>query len=118
MFLMAHQDGDREMSDINLISYGTIKLSKCGGLYTKAMERWQAKLACDKKVWANFRQHYIKEYEELLAEGGGTTLGQDGYGGAFNVTEATTEDSSLTESIVQHAEQATAAEGEVTDLES
>ena len=74
MFLMAHPDGDREMSDVNLISYGTIKLSKCGGLYTKAMERWQAKLAGDKKVWANFRQHYITEYEKLLAEDGGTTL--------------------------------------------
>ena len=84
MFPMAHPDGDREMSDVNLISYGTIKLSKCRGLYTKAMERWQAKTKDDKKLWANFRTHYITEYEKLLAEGGGTTLGQDGYGGAFN----------------------------------
>ena len=39
MFLMAHPDGDRELSDVNLISYGSIKLAKCGGLHTKAMER-------------------------------------------------------------------------------
>ena len=46
-------------------------------VYTKAMERWQAKPAPDKKVWAHFRKHYITEYEKLLAEGGGTTLGQE-----------------------------------------
>ena len=117
MFLMAHPDGDREMSDVNLISYGAIKLSKCGGLYTKAMERWQAKASYEKKVWANFRTHYITEYEKLLAEGSGTTLGQDGYGGAFHATE-TTDDNSLTESIVRYAERTTAAESKVSDLES
>jgi hypothetical protein len=117
MFLMAHPDGDRQMSDVNLISYGTIKLSKCGGLYSKAMERWQAKDNAIQRVWANFRQHYITEYEKLLAEGGGTTLGQDGYGGAFHATESTTDDTSLTESIVRYAERATAAEGKVTELE-
>ena len=68
------------------------------------MERWQAKPADDKKVWANFRQHYITEYEKLLAEGGGTTLGQDGYGGAFNATDTEQDDSTLTESIVRYAE--------------
>ena len=43
MFLMAHPDGDCEISEVNLISYATIKLSKCGGLYTKTTERWQSK---------------------------------------------------------------------------
>ena len=37
MFLMAHPDGDRELSDVNLISYAMIKLSKCGGIYAKAI---------------------------------------------------------------------------------
>jgi len=50
MFLMAHPDGDRELSDVNLISYGSIKFAKCSGLYTKAMERWQATLVPDRKV--------------------------------------------------------------------
>ena len=40
IFLMAHPDGDHKLSDVNLIRYAMIKLSKCGGLYTKAIERW------------------------------------------------------------------------------
>ena len=32
MFLMAHPDGDRKLSDVNLISEAMIKLSKCGCL--------------------------------------------------------------------------------------
>ena len=32
IFLMAHPCGDRELSDVNLISYGMIELLKCGGL--------------------------------------------------------------------------------------
>ena len=117
MFLMAHPDGDREMSDVNLISYGSIKLAKCGGLYTKAMERWQAMPGPNKKVWANFRKHYITEYEKLLAEGGGTTLGQEGYGGAFHMADVMDDDTSITESIVKYAERATMAESKVSNLE-
>ena len=66
-----------------------IKLSKCGGLYTKSIERWQSKTKIDKKIWRNFRQHLIVEYENLLAEGVGTTLGQEVFGTSFNATEAT-----------------------------
>ena len=80
------------------------------------MERWQAKAQDDKKLWANFRTHYITEYEKLLAESGGTTLGQEGYGGAFNATE--TNEASLTESIVRYAEKTTAAESKVSELEN
>ena len=40
MFLMANPDGDLKLSDVNIIRYAMIKLSKCGGLYTKAIERW------------------------------------------------------------------------------
>ena len=43
MFLMAHPDGDHELSNINIISYAMIKLSKFGGLYNKAIERWHIK---------------------------------------------------------------------------
>ena len=35
MFLMAHPGRDCKLSDVNLISYDIIKLSKCGGLYNK-----------------------------------------------------------------------------------
>jgi len=117
MFLMAHPDGDRELSNVNLISYGSIKLAKCGGLYTKAMERWQAMPGPNKKVWANFRKHYITEYEKLLAEGGGTTLGQEGYGGTFYMADTMDDDTSITESIVKYAERATMAESKVSNLE-
>ena len=62
------------MNEVNLISYGTIKLSTCGGLYTEAMERWQAKPEADQQIWAVFHQHYITNYKKILAKGGGTPL--------------------------------------------
>ena len=86
MFLMANIDGDRKLISVNLISYTRIKLSKCGGLYTKAIERWQSNTKEDKKIWENSRQHLIAEYEKQLAEGWWTTLGQERYGMAFNAT--------------------------------
>ena len=55
--------------------------------------------------------------QKLLAEGSGMTLGQDGYGGAFNATKAV-DDNSLIESIVRYAERTTAVESKVSDLES
>ena len=67
MFLMAHPDGDQELSNVNFIIYAMIKLSKCGGLYTKAIERWNSKNKSDKKIWKNLRQHLIAEYEKLLS---------------------------------------------------
>ena len=53
-----------------------IKLSKCGGLYNRATERWESKTKEYKNIWENFRQYLISEYEKLLSEGGGTTLFQ------------------------------------------
>ena len=74
--------------------------------------------ACTRQnVWANFRKHYITEYEKLLAEGGGTTLGQEGYGGAFQMVNTLEDDASLTETIVKYAEMATMAESKVSNLE-
>ena len=117
MFLVAHPDGDREHRDVNLMSYTMIKLYKCGGLYTRAVERWKIKTKEDKKIWANFRQHLIAEYENLLEEVGGTTLGQEWYGTEFGATEATMGESSIAEYIVCYVERATAAEGGVQALE-
>ena len=39
-FLMEHPYADSELIDVNIISYDMIKISKCGGIYTKAIERW------------------------------------------------------------------------------
>ena len=50
MLLMAHPDGDHELSDINIISYGMIKPPKCGSLYKKVIERWQRNTRTDKKI--------------------------------------------------------------------
>ena len=41
MFLLAHQEGDKEMSESQIIDYAMIKLSKTGGLYVKDMTRWR-----------------------------------------------------------------------------
>ena len=63
MFLMAHPDGYFQLNDDNLISYVTIILSKCGGIYTKAIERCHSNTATDRKIRENFRQNLIAEYE-------------------------------------------------------
>ena len=76
MILMAHPYGDNEIRNVNIISYATIKLSKCGGLYNRATERWKSKTKEYKNIWENFRQYLISEYEKLLSEGVGTTLFQ------------------------------------------
>ena len=106
--LMSHPYGYCKLSDANVISYAMIKLSNFGGIYNKAIERWQSNTKEDKNIWEKFRQHLIVEYENLLAEGVGTTLGQEGYGMEFNSTESTMDKSSINESIVRYAERATA----------
>ena len=59
----------------------------------------------------------LSKRNKKIAEGGGKTLGQEGYGTSFNATEGTTDESSITESIVRYSERATAAEGKVQALE-
>ena len=61
MLHIAHPDGGRKLIDVNLISYNMIKLSKCGSLYTNAIERCKSNTKEDKNIWANFRQHLIAE---------------------------------------------------------
>ena len=60
------------------------------------------------KKWRDFVSFMVKEYERLQQELGGTTLGQEGYGGAFMGTEGTPDDdgSSLAASVVKFAEKA------------
>ena len=40
IFLLANPEEDRQLSEPNLIGYALIKISKCGGMYVKALERW------------------------------------------------------------------------------
>ena len=117
MFLLADTEENQEMTEVQLIKYGLIKLSKTGGLYVKAIEHWNARAPTDRRAWVDFKTHMIEEYEKLLRESGGTTMGQEGYGIAYNATEENEEESSLAESIVKYAERATSAERTVADLE-
>ena len=57
------------------------------------------------------------EYKRLLAEGGGTMLGQDRHDGAFHMADTLEDGSLLTESIVKYLEQVTAADAKVLNLE-
>ena len=77
MFLMAHPGGDFKLSDVNLISYDMIKLSKCCGLYNKYIEMAEKDQRRQEDM-GNLCQHLIKEYEKMLEEGGGTNLSQEG----------------------------------------
>ena len=49
IFILANPEEDRKLSDPNLIGYALIKLSKCGGMYVKALERWNKVLPKNKK---------------------------------------------------------------------
>ena len=40
IFLPANPEEDRQLSEPNIIGYALIKLSKCGGMYAKSLERW------------------------------------------------------------------------------
>eukprot|EP00978_Attheya_sp_CCMP212_P017717 scaffold47601_cov35-Attheya_sp.AAC.1 len=100
------------MTEVQLIKYGLIKLSKTGVLYAKAIEHWNARDPKDRRAWVDFKTHMIKEYEKIWRHDHGTRS----YGAAYNATEET-EDSSLAESIVKYAERATWTERTVADLE-
>ena len=62
----------------------------------------------------------VTKYERLQQEIGGTTLGQEGYGGAYMGTEGQDDDggSSLTASVVEYAKKASRTDTRVSDLES
>jgi len=115
-FIIANPEGIQQMSESNLIQFAVIKAGKAG-LYTKALERWRTKDPTKCNAWMDFRAHMIGEYENLLLEGGGTTFGHEGYGSAYNATEAD-DSTSLAESIVRYAERATIAESKAADSES
>ena len=53
----------------------------------------------------------------MLRKAGGSTVGQEGWGGAFNATDNEADDNSLLlDSITRYAERAMAAEGEVSTM--
>ena len=117
MFLLAHPKSGQELADTNFISYAFINLNKTGGIYTKSIEHCNAKELSNSKTWDTFRQHMIAEFGKIVASGAGPTLGQEGYFGAYNITEAANEGDSLAKIIGHYAENVTAANSKVSDLE-
>ena len=88
-FLLANPANKMEITDVQLCTHSLIKLSKTGGLYAKATERWNQKELNIRQQWMEFKTQFIEECEKMLAANGGTTMGQEGYGtgGAYNAIE-------------------------------
>ena len=51
IFLLTNPEEDRQLSELNLIGYALIKLSKCEGMYAKSPERWNKVLPKNRKKW-------------------------------------------------------------------
>jgi hypothetical protein len=65
MFLLASPDEGRQLSEINLIDHALIKLSETGGMYTKALEKWNGRTPQDRKTWAQFRGVMVRQYRNV-----------------------------------------------------
>ena len=74
--LLANPEEERQLSEPNLIVYALTELSKCGGMYAKALERRNKVIRTNRKKWAIFRKHMINEYELKITERDGTTMDQ------------------------------------------
>jgi hypothetical protein len=63
MFLLVNAEENQEMTEVQLIKYGLIKLSKTGGLYAKVIEHWNARNPKDRRAWVDFKTHMTEEYD-------------------------------------------------------
>ena len=69
------------------------------------------------KARVDFRAFMITEYECILREAGGSTVGQDGWGSTFNAIDTKGDiNSTLLDSVTKYAELATTAESQVGAL--
>ena len=73
-FLLANPADNTELTDMQLFTHVLIKLSKTGGLYANATERWNLKDKTIRQKWMEFKTHFIDEYEKMLAANGVTTM--------------------------------------------
>lgn len=101
------------MKETQLIQYALIKLSKTGGLYAKATERWQGKDVNDRKVCGQISANSLWHHNMMLAENSGTTMHQEGCGGALMQPMMMTMARSRGRRCL-HREWATEAESKVT----
>jgi len=116
LFFLAHPEGGRELSEVQLIRHAIQKLRACGPLYGRALSVWNSKDSDYRKVWANFRATIEEQYVEMLARRGDTTLAEDGYA-AYNAM-AEEDNAALSENLVQYAERSARAEARVSDIEA
>ena len=79
-FLLQNPEEDRQLTQVNLIGYAVIKLSKTGGMYQKALEKWQLRDVDERKSWAAFSKFMVEQYKRLLKLGTGITMGQEDMG--------------------------------------
>ena len=108
------------MSDVTMISYTLIKIFNTG-LYGKPIKQWNKRPANERQKWAVFCPAMVPEHERMLCKGGGSTVGQEGYGLAFMATRQEGEDGddiSLVKSIIQYAERTLVAEAKMSAMES
>ena len=120
MFFLANPEEDLQMKETQLISHALIKM-KATGLYGKVINRWYGKDIKDRLRWADFRTFAVEQYELMLRMTEGTTIGEQGYGTAYNATHedgSVGDDSagSVMKTITTWAERASASEAEVTAL--
>ena len=62
-FLLANPADNMDLTDVQLCTHGLIKLSKTGGLYANATERWNLKDMTIGQQWMEFKTHFIADYE-------------------------------------------------------
>jgi hypothetical protein len=75
----------------------------------------------NRRSWADFRHFMIDQYERMLREGGGSTMGQDGYSTAFvAATDGgnADEDNELMSSVTRFAERGVETETKVDALQA
>ena len=127
MFYLHDEKLGLEMKAMQMITKALIKL-KNTGLYAKAIEKWNQREADDGTTWSDFRAFMIEQFEKMLRNNEGPTVGDQGYGAAFNAVAAgdahAADDTSVGDdstgtiiaSVTKYAERATAAEAELSDV--
>ena len=63
-FLFSNPSNNMELTDVQLCTHGLIKLSKTGGLYANATERWNLKDRSIRQQSMEFKTHFISEYKK------------------------------------------------------
>ena len=60
-FLLANPANNMELTDVQICTRGLVKLSKTGGLYANATERWNLKDRTIHHQWMEIKTNFISE---------------------------------------------------------